>query len=322
MRTVVTGVAGFIGSRLATALLHEGHEVLGIDRLSDYYDPDRKLANLAALQGSTGFAFRHLDLCELTPADLPRRIDAVFHLAAQPGVRGSWGDAFPLYVQDNVIATQRLLECLVAAPEPPRIVYSSSSSVYGAAESYPTRTSAVPRPLSPYGVTKLAAEALVGAYALGQGVPAVSLRYFSVYGPGQRPDMAIHRIIEAALTGRPFRVLGDGRQVRDFTFVDDVVRANVLAATSPMSAKHEIFNVAGGGEISLLDLIAAVEQILGKPVPLERVAAMAGDPARTNGDILGTRDRLGWAPRVSLLDGIAAQAAALQASHGNQPLPV
>jgi UDP-glucuronate 4-epimerase len=308
MRAMVTGTAGFIGSRLAGALLRDGHSVCGIDRLSDYYDVERKRANLSALGASTRFTFSEIDLCDVTLQHLPWDVDVVFHLAAQPGVRGSWGDAFHQYVHDNVMATQRLLECLARMPVAPRMVYSSSSSVYGAAESYPTSTTATPRPLSPYGVTKLAGECLVGAYATGQGVPAVSLRYFTVYGPGQRPDMAVHKLIDAALTGRPFPMLGSGRQVRDLTFVDDVVRANVLAASATPSSAHEVLNVAGGAEIALVDLIAMVEDIVGRPVHVDRNQPMAGDPARTSGDVSRTREVLGWAPTHTLADGISAQA--------------
>jgi nucleoside-diphosphate-sugar epimerase len=306
---MVTGVAGFIGSRLAASLLASGHDVFGIDRLSDYYDPDRKRANIALLSESVGFSLSTLDLCEMTPANLPRDLDVVFHLAAQPGVRGSWGNAFPTYVRDNIVSTQRLLECVAALTAPPRVVYSSSSSVYGAAASYPTRTTALPQPQSPYGVTKLAGESLVGAYSLLRGVPAVSLRYFTVYGPGQRPDMAIHRIINAAVTGQPFQVFGDGNQVRDFTFVDDVVHANLLAATAPSLLGHEIFNVAGGAETSLKELVDLIEQVLDRPLRVERVAGAPGDPARTSADTSGTLERLKWTPQVVLRDGITEQAA-------------
>ena len=308
MRAAVTGVAGFIGSRLAASLLDAGHEVLGIDRMSDYYDPAAKEMNLAALRSSE-FTFLPLDLNLMTPTDLAFDLDVVFHLAAQPGVRGSWGEGFATYVRDNVLATQHLLDCLALLPEPPRVVYSSSSSIYGNAESYPTRTSAVPSPLSPYGVTKLAGECLVAAYAMGQGVPAVSLRYFTVYGPGQRPDMAIHRIIDAALNNRSFTVLGDGRQIRDFTFVEDVVSANLLAAAMELSPQsHEIFNVAGGTESSLRDLIAMVGDVVGRQVDVEWLPRMPGDPAKTKGDTVATSRRLGWRPHTPLRAGIAAQA--------------
>jgi UDP-glucuronate 4-epimerase len=309
MHAVVTGIAGFIGSRLAGALLREGHYVHGIDRLSDYYDIERKHANLAAVGDPARFTFAELDLCQLEPADLPWDVDVVFHLAAQPGVRGSWGDAFHQYVQDNVLATQRLLECLARMPVPPRMVYSSSSSVYGSAESYPTSTAVTPHPLSPYGVTKLAGECLVHSYATCQRVPAVSLRYFTVYGPGQRPDMAIHKLIDAAFTGRPFRILGDGHQVRDFTYVDDVVWANVLAASAALPSVHEVLNVAGGAEISLLDLIATVERVVGRRIVVDRSQPMPGDPARTSGEVSRTAAILGWLPTHTLAEGIAAQAA-------------
>jgi UDP-glucuronate 4-epimerase len=313
MRAAVTGVAGFIGSRLAASLLETGHEVLGIDRMSDYYDPAAKEMNLAALRGS-GFEFLPLDLSFMTSTDLARDLDVVFHLAAQPGVRGSWGEGFPTYVRDNILATQRLLECLAQMPEPPRVVYSSSSSIYGNAEVYPTRTSCAPSPLSPYGVTKMAGECLVAAYATGQGVPAVSLRYFTVYGPGQRPDMAIYRIIDAALYNRTFTVLGDGSQIRDFTFVEDVVSANLLSARIELAPRrHEIFNVAGGTEISVRDLIALVGEVVGAQVDVDWKPREPGDPARTKADTVPTSRRLGWRPRTPLPAGIAAQAAWQQA---------
>lgn len=307
MRALVTGAAGFIGSRLAAALIESGNEVHGIDRFSDYYDVPRKRGNIAALFPSPAFTFSELDLCALSPDDLPDKLDVVFHLAAQPGVRGSWGNGFSLYVQDNILATQRLLECVATLPKPPRFIYSSSSSVYGAAESYPSSTAALARPQSPYGVSKLAGECLVGAYSLGRNVPAVSLRYFTVYGPGQRPDMAISKIIEAGLTGCPFPMLGDGSQTRDFTYVDDVVRANLLAAIMPSPRGHEVFNVSGGSEIGLADLIALIEELIEKPIELSRLPTMAGDPPRTCGDTTATRTRLGWEPRIDLRQGVGQQ---------------
>ena len=309
MRTMVTGVAGFVGSRLAAELLRAGHEVYGIDRMSDYYDVAKKVVNIKLLQKFDGFTHKVQDLCELEAEILPAGLDVVFHLAGQPGVRGSWGDAFSTYVRDNILGTQRLLECLATLTVPPRVIYSSSSSVYGAAESFPVPTTAIPRPLSPYGVTKLAGEALVCAYSLGRGVPAVTLRYFTVFGPGQRPDMAIQRMIVAAATGGAFTVVGDGYQVRGFTFVDDVVRANILAATTELVQDYELFNVAGEDEISVLALVSMVEQIVGRPVELAWVPAEPGEPRRTNGDNTTTRERLGWSPQVALRDGVAMQVA-------------
>lgn len=309
MKALVTGTAGFIGSKLAASLIQAGHEVIGIDRMSEYYDTNQKKNNVANLKREGGFTFIEKDLADLNKLDLPADLTTVFHLAAQPGVRGSWGSSFAEYAGDNIVATQRLLECVSNMPNPPRIIYSSSSSVYGNAADFPTQTTTKTMPISPYGVTKLAGETLIGAYASSRGIQAVSLRYFTVYGPGQRPDMATHRLIEAAIQGREFTVIGDGRQIRDFTYVDDVVNANVLAASAELIAGHEIFNVSGGAQTSLIELIDVVSKVVGKRVRCSRIQASPGDPSRTKGDSSQTFQRLGWRPRVKLSDGVAAQAA-------------
>jgi UDP-glucuronate 4-epimerase len=229
----------------------------------------------------------------------------VFHHAGQPGVRMSWADGFRLYNEINVDVTQRLLEATRRA-EIDRFVFASSSSVYGNAATYPTLENDPTAPFSPYGVTKLAAEMLCNAYANNFGVPVTSLRYFTVYGPAQRPDMAIHRMIEATLTGGTFPVYGDGTQVRDFTFVGDVVEANLRAAAVSLEP-GSVINVAGGSSTTLAELIDVVGEAIGTPVPVERLAAQPGDVARTGGSIDRARTLLGWAPTTGIIEGVAAQ---------------
>ena len=294
MRYVVTGAAGFIGSQLAETLQGAGHDVVGVDCFTDSYDPAEKEANAEALDDVL-----RLDLAD-EPLDL-HGVDGVFHLAGQPGVR-SFGGVFPLYLRRNVLATQQVLEACTRAGV--RVVLASSSSVYGDAEAYPTPEEATPNPISPYGITKLACEHLLRAY----GGDGVVLRYFTVYGPRQRPDMSIHRLCECAVRGTTFPRYGDGTQVREFTYVDDVVRANLLAATADVAAGVEV-NVAGGSEIALRDLIVLVGELAGRPIAVDDQPAQPGDARRNGGAIDRARDVLGWSPRVPLRDGIAAQLA-------------
>lgn len=306
MRALVTGAAGFVGSHLAERLVSEGHDVRAVDALTDYYDPGLKRENWGAV-GRAG--------CELVPADLRTAelgpllegIDVVFHQSGQPGVRSSWDSGFGSYVEQNVLVTQRLLEA-VRGGSVARFVYASSSSIYGNAPAYPVSEGDLPRPQSPYGVTKLAAEHLCGVYGRAFAVPTVSLRYFTVYGPRQRPDMAMHRLIEAALSGRSFPMYGDGGQVRDFTFVGDVVRANLLAATAPLGP-GEVINVAGGSSTSLLEVVETIQELAGGPVRLDRQDPQAGDVRRTGGSVERARELLGWTPEVSLGEGLALQLA-------------
>lgn len=307
MRAVVTGVAGFVGSSLADALIDRGDEVVGIDCFAPYYDRSTKLANLAPLRdgSSSGFELHELDLRNDVLEPVLDGAGVVFHQAAQPGVRASWGAGFDAYVSHNVLGTQRLLEaCRVVGTA--RVVNASSSSVYGDVSDFPTHEDRLPQPYSPYGVTKLAAEHLCNAYAANWRVPTVSLRYFTVYGPRQRPDMAMHRLVQGALRGRPFALYGDGGAVRDFTYVDDVVRANLAAADADL-APGVVINIAGGSSTRLSDLIALIGEIAGSPVPIEQSPAQAGDPARTGGSIERARSLLGWEPRVTLEVGLAAQ---------------
>lgn len=307
MTHLVTGVAGFIGSQLAEALLDEGHDVVGVDAFTPYYDRAQKDANLAALHDRGGFRLVEADLRDADLDALLDGIDVVYHQAAQPGVRLSWSEGFATYDSCNVLATQRLLEASLQAGVG-RFVYASSSSVYGNADHYPVAETDLPRPHSPYGVTKLAAEHLCGLYAANHGLSTVALRYFTVYGPRQRPDMAFHRLIEAALDQQPFPLYGDGSHVRDFTFVGDVVRANVLAGPADIPP-GTVVNVCAGGSTVMRDVIDAVGDAVGSPVPVERHPEQPGDVQRTGGSNDAARRLLGWEPQTSLTDGIAAQVA-------------
>jgi nucleoside-diphosphate-sugar epimerase len=293
----VTGAAGFIGSHLAEALAAEGHEVVGVDSFTDYYDPVLKEQNAAGLD------VVRADLAEDPLGELVAGADGVFHLAGQPGVRASWGRDFEHYVRRNVLATQRVLEA--AADSGVRVVFASSSSVYGDADCYPTPEDAVPQPLSPYGITKLACEHLVRAYVRSSGLEAIVLRYFTVYGPRQRPDMAFTRMLHALAEGGAFEVYGDGSQSRGFTYVADAVAATVQAMErAPAGA---VYNVGGGSEASMLEAIAAAEQVSGRTVETRFLPAAAGDVRRTAADTTRIREALGWIPRVSLDDGLRAQ---------------
>src|SRR5207248_470196 len=291
MRALVTGVAGFIGSTLAEALVRRGDDVLGVDCLTPYYGEQDKRANIRHLLDSDTFSFQAADLRECDLAPLLEGADVVFHLAAQPGVRLSWAD-FEEYASCNILATQRLLEA-AKGRELRRLVYASSSSVYGNALAYPTGETADARPHSPYGVTKLAAEHLCTLYAGNWGVPTVSLRYFTVYGPRQRPDMAMHRLLAAAVGREVFPLYGSGEQVRDFTFVADAVRATMLAADADL-APGTVLNVAGGSSISMNDLIGLVAALAGTAVDVVHLPGQPGDVRRTGGTTARAPELLGW----------------------------
>jgi len=291
VRYAVTGAAGFIGSHLAEALLARAHEAVGVDCFTDYYDPALKEENARDLD------VLRLDLAE-DDLDLAG-FDGVFHLAGQPGVR-SFGDVFGLYVRRNVLATQRLFESAAAAGV--RVVFASSSSVYGDAERYPTPEETAPLPLSPYGVTKLTCEHLAYAYARGFGLDVVSLRYFTVYGPRQRPDMAFARMLEALAAGEPFELYGDGSQSRGFTFVADAVEATIAA----MERGSGVYNVGGGSEATMLEAIGLAEEISGRKLDARVTPAVPGDVRRTAADVSRIRDELGWAPQVDLRGGLQA----------------
>ena len=306
MRALVTGAAGFVGSHLAEALLARGDSVVGVDCFTPYYDRVDKELNVATAFAHDEFELIEADLRIADIAELLDGVDVVFHQAAQAGVRLSWSEGFTDYVGHNVLATQRLLEAVQVARPHARVVYASSSSVYGNQARYPTTETDLPRPFSPYGVTKLGAEHLCGLYAENWGIHTVSLRYFTVFGPRQRPDMSIHRLCEAAVRGTSFPRYGDGTQIREFTYVSDIVAAN-LAATERAVTPGTYLNIAGGAEITLNDLIALVGDVAGAPVAIEQGPRQAGDSTRNGGSIARARDALGWEPHVSLRDGIAAQ---------------
>ena len=303
-RVVVTGAAGFIGSHLCERLLADGHDVVGIDCFTDYYDRARKESNLRDSLSHEKFKLLELDLVD---ADLRPALDGasvVFHLAAQPGVRPSWGRHFGRYVRDNILATQKLLEALKEI-RVQRVVYASSSSVYGDAETFPTRESALPKPVSPYGMTKLAAEHLALLYMRNFDIPASSVRYFTVYGPRQRPDMAFSRFISALLDGREIEVFGDGEQTREFTFVTDAVDGTVRAATADVAG--QVVNLGGGSRVTVNTVLATLEEISGVKVRRREMAAAPGDPRHTGASIELARERLGWQPHVTLRDGLQRQ---------------
>ncbi|MEX0985660.1 MAG: NAD-dependent epimerase/dehydratase family protein [Actinomycetota bacterium] len=303
---LVTGAAGFVGSHLCERLVSDGWRVRALDGLTDYYDGAQKRSNLAALEPLPGCDVVLADLRTCDLASVLDGVGVVFHQAGQPGVRASW-DRFASYVEHNVNVTQRLLQACVGTGID-RFVYASSSSVYGEAAIYPTTEDDLPRPRSPYGVTKLAAEHLCGVYAANHGVPTVSLRYFTVFGPRQRPDMAMHRMIEASLAAEPFPLYGDGSAVRDFTFVSDVVEANVRAATRDV-VPGTVLNVSGGTDASMRDVISAVASLTGREVLLDVRDAARGDVRRTGGSRERAERLLGWEPAVGLEAGLARQVA-------------
>ena len=304
MRALVTGVAGFIGSHLAERLVADGYEVIGVDAFTESYDRRLKHGNLASLLAQSGFQLVEADLATADLVSLVQGCDQVFHLAAQPGVRASWGDDFRLYLERNVWAIQRLLEALRGWTGR-KLVVASSSSIYGEAERFPTGEQDLPRPISPYGVTKLAAERLCLAYGRSYGIPAVALRYFTVYGPRQRPDMAFSRFIAALHEGQEITVYGDGRQTRDFTYVADAVEATVQAATSAVVG--EAINVGGGWRVTLLDVLTALSRLLNQPLRIEWQPPQPGDLRDTGADLRRARAALGYAPRVDLVTGLRAQ---------------
>lgn len=313
MKVLVTGAAGFIGSSLCDRLLEQGNEVVGVDCLTDYYDISIKRRNLENARSSENFTFLQLDLAT---CDLPRLLEgvsAVFHQAGQPGVRASWGSEFEGYVRNNILATQRLLEACRDQSGLRTLVAASSSSVYGTAERYPTIESDMPTPISPYGVTKLAAEHLCTLYGTQFGVPCSSLRYFTVYGPRQRPDMAINRLIRSALTGSQFPLYGSGEQRRDFTFIDDIVRANLEVSEWLMDggSPGSVFNVGSGNPVSLHRVIATIESVAGRRINCHHLPPEDGDPIQTGADCTRITSLVGWRPQISFEDGIAAQVQAL-----------
>jgi UDP-glucose 4-epimerase len=304
VRALITGCAGFIGSHLAESLLGEGHDVVGIDCFSDFYEKPEKLRNLAPAREWEAFEFLPLDLTRDPLDDAVAGCDVIFHLAGEPGVRSSWGQRFETYVRNNVLATQLLLET-AAAHGRPQVVLASSSSVYGQAESFPTPEHAVPAPRSPYGMTKLAAEHLCGVYQRTLGLDITILRYFSVYGPRQRPDMAFNIFCRSLLSGRPVVLFG-GEQTRDFTYVEDVVRATRAAGVRPQ-AVGGIYNIGGGSRVSLVEVVELLGELSDRPLVIERGDRQTGDVRDTAADISAAALDLGYAPTVRIDEGLQAE---------------
>jgi UDP-glucuronate 4-epimerase len=297
MRYLVTGAAGFIGSHLAEALQEAGHEVVGVDAYTEYYPRELKERN------ARGLDVLEADLARAPLEPLLDGADGVFHLAGQPGVRASWGDGFERYLDRNLRATQRVFEAAAGAGL--RVVFASSSSVYGEAERYPTPEETAPAPISPYGITKLACEHLARAVARSHGLDAVLLRYFTVYGPRQRPDMAFTAMLTALARGEAFRLFGDGGAARSFTYVADAVEATVAAMER--GGRGEVYNVGGGDEATMSEAIALAEEISGRELAVERLEPAAGDVSRTKADVSKARAELGWAPRTPLAEGLREQ---------------
>ena len=301
MKVLVTGVAGFIGSSLSERLLDEGFHVVGLDSFFDYYPRKIKEKNLENLLSSPNFEFVEADILETNLDVILEGINGVFHQAAVAGVRASWGESFDQYVENNILATQRLLEaCKDRRLD--KFVYASSSSVYGDIDELPITESSPTNPVSPYGVTKLAAEHLSSLYFKAYGVPTVSLRYFTVYGPRQRPDMAFHKFITKVMKGEQIDIYGTGEQTRDFTFIDDVVEANLQAFRD--GKPGEVYNIGGGSRIKLLDAIGLIESIVGKKVDLVHTEPQRGDAKHTFSDISKARADFNYDPQVDVKLGL------------------
>ncbi|MCX8036195.1 MAG: GDP-mannose 4,6-dehydratase [Candidatus Sumerlaeia bacterium] len=303
MKVLVTGAAGFIGSAIARAELDRGNDVVGIDCFLDYYPRVIKESNLKALRENKHFTFLEASLLDTDLGQLLKDVEVVYHEAAQAGVRASWGRDFEIYTTNNVLATQRLLEACKGRNL--RFIYASSSSVYGNTEQLPMREDHPTAPVSPYGVTKLAAEHLARLYWINFEVPTVSLRYFTVYGPGQRPDMAFHRLIRATIRGEEFPLYGDGEQTRDFTFISDAVAANLAAAEK--GKPGEVYNIGGGSRVNMHDVIAMVEILTGRATKIRETEAQKGDVRHTYADTTRARNDLGYKPTVKLEDGLRAE---------------
>jgi UDP-glucose 4-epimerase len=303
MKALVTGGAGFIGSHLSERLLEQGASVRAIDAFTDFYPRPLKERNLENLRGRAGYDFVEGDLRDVDLSTVLDGITHVFHLAAQAGVRRSWGQEFQVYTGLSVEATQRLLEACTAKPIE-RLVYASSSSVYGDDVAIPMTETALPQPVSPYGVTKLAAEQLCHLYHVNYGVPAVSLRYFTVYGPRQRPDMGFHRFFSAILDGKPLVQFGDGLQTRDFTFVADAVSATAAAAVRGVPGR--VYNIGGGSRVSLREVFDLIARVSGRKVTIDQQGPQKGDMRDTYADTTRARADLAFAPSVTLEEGLRA----------------
>jgi len=302
---LVTGAAGFIGSHLCERLLRDGYPVVGVDCFTDYYPREIKEGNLEGSLGLPGFRFIEADLGAMDLDGLLEGVSYVFHQAAQAGVRASWGKDFAIYTDLNILTTQKLLEAARRATALKKLVYASSSSVYGDTDDLPLRETGIPQPVSPYGVSKLAGEHLARLYATNYGVPSVSLRYFTVYGPRQRPDMAFHKFLRLIYAGQPVPVYGDGEQTRDFTFVSDAVEANLLAMSHGQPGS--CFNIGGGSRVTVNECITMLRRVTGCQVEVVHAASQHGDVRHTWADTTSARTVLGFEPRTSLEEGLAAE---------------
>ena len=314
MKALVTGCAGFIGSHLCERLLAEKIEVIGIDALTDYYAREIKMNNMLAFNREKGFKFVEADLMTADLAKITQDADYIFHLAAQPGVRGSWGQNFQVYATNNILATQKLLESAKNSTRLKKFVYSSSSSIYGQIKVETVDEDSRTAPHSPYGATKLAGENLCFLYNANFGMPVVSLRLFTVYGPRQRPDMAFCKLIYAGISGESFPLYGDGEQERDFTFVKDVVQGMILAAHNDTS--EGVFNIGGGHVVSMKEVIGTVEDILKSKIKIHSKPAERGDVRRTSADISKAKRELGFVPGTGLASGLESQAGYLKSNLG------
>lgn len=303
MHCLVTGAAGFIGSTLSKKLIDLGHTVRGVDCFLDYYPRWIKESNLELLK-SPKFQFLEQNLLQADLDNLLKGVDVVFHQAGQAGVRASWGDYFRTYIDNNIFVTQRILEAIKREGGKQKLVFASSSSVYGDAETYPTSEDALPKPTSPYGVTKLAAEHLVSLYAGQFNLSTVSLRYFTVFGPRQRPDMAFTKFCYRALKGDEIQIFGDGEQSRDFTFVSDIVAANILAAEKGTGGK--VYNIGGGTNASVNDVLAIIREQVGN-LNVKYLEKVVGEARKTSADTTSAKRDLGFNPKVTLKEGVLAQ---------------
>lgn len=304
MKCLITGVAGFIGSALAEKLLNQGNQVFGIDCLTDYYPPQLKRENLKPLLKKDGFIFEEKNLLSMDLSQSLKDIEVVYHLASQPGVRGSWGKKFSIYVENNILATQVLLEACRELPIK-KFIYASSSSVYGEAPILPVKEDIALKPISPYGVTKLAGENLIFLYYKAWGISVISLRYFTVFGPKQRPDMAFSRFLNAALKDETIQVYGSGNQTRDFTYIEDAVEGTILATEG--GRPGQIYNIGGGNQISIKGVLNIIEKVVGRRLKIEVTEPQKGDVLHTFADTSKARRDFNYRPRFRLLQGIEAQ---------------
>jgi len=316
---LVTGCAGFIGSHLCERLIDHGYRVTGVDCFTDFYPRERKEANLVRLSDDPSFELVELDLAADALEPLLAGVGEIYHLAAQAGVRGSFGETFSIYARNNIGATQRLLEAATTSSTLRSFVYASSSSIYGNAAVSPTPEDLPPAPVSPYGMTKVATEQLASVYHRRSGLPVVGLRYFTAYGPRQRPDMAFHRFISRALADEEISIYGDGRQLRDFTYVADVVEATVRAGAH--GRPGAVYNVGGGSPAELLDVIGLLEELLARPIRCRFEGRADGDATHTHADVSQASADFGFVPATSLREGLIAQVASMSQDSWSAPAP-